>query len=207
LGWLLDRDYSLPSALKLVGDRYQLEDRQRLAVMRSACSASQQARRARHRASDDDLNGQRVLIDGYNILTTVEAALAGGVLFIGRDGCIRDLASMHGTWRKVSETRPALTLVGEHLAARGVLECRWLLDSPVSNSGRLKQIIEATGREHGWNWAAELAQNPDVILSVAADIVITADSAILDRCRRWWNLTPELLARRRDAAWLVDLWT
>ena len=45
-----------------------------------------------------------LLIDGYNVLTTVESALAHGLLLIGRDGCMRDLASMHGSWRKVDET-------------------------------------------------------------------------------------------------------
>src|SRR5688500_3971235 len=34
LSWLLSRDYASPSALKLVGDRYQLEARQRIAAAR-----------------------------------------------------------------------------------------------------------------------------------------------------------------------------
>ena len=38
LSWLLSRGYAEPSALKLVGDRFQLTERQRIAVMRSACS-------------------------------------------------------------------------------------------------------------------------------------------------------------------------
>ena len=50
--------------------------------------------------------GRGLWIDGYNVLTTVEAALAGGVILVGRDGCYRDMASMHGSYRKVSETRP-----------------------------------------------------------------------------------------------------
>src|SRR5690349_15149262 len=36
LSWLLSRGYTVPSALNLVGDRYQLVERQRLAVIRSA---------------------------------------------------------------------------------------------------------------------------------------------------------------------------
>lgn len=38
LSWLLGRGYAINSALKLTGDRYNLTDRQRLAVRRSACS-------------------------------------------------------------------------------------------------------------------------------------------------------------------------
>ena len=36
--WLLTRGYAEKGALKLVGDRFSLTERQRLAVMRSACS-------------------------------------------------------------------------------------------------------------------------------------------------------------------------
>lgn len=36
LSWLAGRDYSMKSALKLVGDRHALDGRQRLAVARSA---------------------------------------------------------------------------------------------------------------------------------------------------------------------------
>ena len=36
--WLLTRGYAHESALKLVGDRHDLTARQRVAVMRSACS-------------------------------------------------------------------------------------------------------------------------------------------------------------------------
>src|SRR5262252_7862615 len=51
LSWLLTRDYSIKSALKLVGDRHALAERQRLAVARAASSdQSQKRRRATERA-------------------------------------------------------------------------------------------------------------------------------------------------------------
>ena len=37
LSWLLSRGYVNPSALKLVGDRHGLNQRQRAAVVRAAC--------------------------------------------------------------------------------------------------------------------------------------------------------------------------
>ena len=38
LAWLLNRGYAVVSALKLVGDRWNLTERQRMAVRRSACT-------------------------------------------------------------------------------------------------------------------------------------------------------------------------
>src|SRR6266404_1471952 len=46
-----------------------------------------------------------LLIDGFNLILTLESALGGGVMLVGRDGCYRDMASVHGTYRRVEETR------------------------------------------------------------------------------------------------------
>ncbi len=92
---LLTKSYAQKSALKLVGDRFSLTERQRLAVMRSACSDHQLASRNERRVAMEDLAGQSVTVDGYNVLITIEAAMSGGCIFKGRDGCYRDLASVH----------------------------------------------------------------------------------------------------------------
>ena len=128
---------------------------------------------------------------------------------------------MHGSYRKVAETLPALELLGRTIAAYGVAECRWLLDQPVSNSGRLKGIIEEMGAARGWPWRAELLPNPDGVLAtagVAASVgvavelppqrgvvVATADSAILDRCPAWFNLARETIVQHVPNAWVVNL--
>src|SRR6267143_2036128 len=78
LSWLLTRDYSLKGALKLVGDRYTLTDRQRLAVARAACSDQSKERRATSLVHAGEVAGQDLIVDGFNIIITVEAALSGG---------------------------------------------------------------------------------------------------------------------------------
>jgi len=132
------------------------------------------------------------------------------------------MASMHGSYRKVAETLPALKLLGEILTACGVAECRWLLDQPVSNSGRLKKVMEEAAAKHGWPWHVELTPNPDRILANPASgaigvavavelppqpkvVVATADSAILDRCPAWFNLARETIVRHIPDAWVLTL--
>ncbi len=205
LSWLLSRDYAPASALKLVGDRYELAARQRIAVARSACSdRARQDRLARH-VAPSRLQGEALWLDGYNVLTTIEAALAGGVILAARDGCYRDMASVHGTYRKVQETLPALDLVGRWAAARGVAACRWYLDRPVSNSGRLKQVLLQTAAAGQWDWQVELVFNPDAVLSAAEAVVATADSVVLDRCGRWVNVAREIITAEIPQARIVDL--
>src|SRR5439155_27369805 len=88
--WLLSRGYAEPSALKIVGDRHSLEARQRMAVQRSSCTDAARMSRLAKCVGPDHLQGQTLLIDGYNVLTTIETALAGGVVLISRDGAMRD---------------------------------------------------------------------------------------------------------------------
>ena len=87
----------MTSSLKLVGDRHGLRERQRLAVSRCACSEHDRRRRKDHCVAVEQLRNQPVIVDGFNLIITVEAALSKGPLFIGVDECIRDLSSVHGS--------------------------------------------------------------------------------------------------------------
>lgn len=205
LCWLLSRGYSATSALQLIGDRHQLSARQRSAVERCACPEESRVHRESRRVGPDRLAGQALWIDGYNVLTTVEVALGGAVLLGACDRTYRDIASMHGTYRKIVETMPALELLGRMIDAWGAAPATWFFDRPVGNSGRLKGIMEQLAAERGWAWRVELVQNPDKVLSEADEIAATADSAVLDRCRRWFNLAREVIDRNLPAANVVPL--
>ncbi|HTU63532.1 MAG TPA: DUF434 domain-containing protein, partial [Polyangiales bacterium] len=142
LSWLLERSYAFPSALKVVGDRYQLTARQRSAVQRAACPDSRVSARKARQLPASALRGEALRVDGFNVLTTLEVALSGGVLLIGRDGAMRDIAGVHGSYRRVEETEGALDLLAHLTVEWGVACCEIYLDQPVSNSGRLRAFIE-----------------------------------------------------------------
>ncbi len=202
---LLTRGYAEKGALKLVGDKFSLTQRQRLSIMRSACSDEQLASRNRRCIAAENLAGRAIAIDGYNVLITVEAAMSGGVIFKGRDGCFKDLASIHGTYRKVTETIPAVQLIGQFLREVGAGKALWLLDSPVSNSGRLKTLIGELARKNNWNWEIELLLSPDAELKKTDLIVASSDSVVLDGCRSWVNLATEIIKNKLPSAKVIDL--
>ncbi len=202
---LLTKGYAEKSALKLVGDRFSLPQRQRLAIMRSACSDKQLTSRKHSQVKISDLTGKALAVDGYNALITVEAAMSGAVIFKGRDGCFRDLAGIHGTYRKVTETIPAVKLIGEFLEEIGAAEALWLLDSPVSNSGRLKTLIGELAQKNNWSWEIKLLISPDAELVKTDMVVASGDSAVLDRCKSWVNLARVIIGEKLTKVWYADL--
>jgi len=173
--------------------------------MRCGCSDQNLQIRSAHQVQAAALCGEVLLIDGYNILTTIESALAGGVILQGRDNAFRDLAGLHGTYRKVEETLPALERIAAFLHRLEPGGCRWYLDSPVSNSGRLKPLLTHLAGAKNGNWQVELDFNPDAVLASTDKIVISSDSEILNRCRRWYNLAAELISAQIPSANLIDL--
>ncbi|MGO8671327.1 MAG: DUF434 domain-containing protein, partial [Capsulimonadaceae bacterium] len=142
LSWLLERGYTASTAARLVGDRYSLHDRQRNAVTLAACSDKDLARRRAAQLPPEAVLGRPVVIDAYSLLVTLETALSGSVLLRCRDGCIRTIADLHGTYQDVEETDRALELAAQALQALQSSSIRWLLDAPVTNSGRLQARMQ-----------------------------------------------------------------
>ena len=202
---LLTWGYAPVGSLKLVGDHHRLVRRQRLAVMRTACSDLQREDRLARVIGPQRLGGQDVTIDGYNLLITIEAHLAGAVILRGRDSCLRDLAGMHGSYRRVQETIPAVKRIGAALQTLAPASVRWLLDRPVSNSGRLKVMIESLAAEKGWPWRVELSECCDGDLAACQTPVVTSDSAVLDRCGPWCNLAAYVTAQHNRLERIIDL--
>ena len=205
LEWLLSRGYSEKSSLRLVGDRFRLRERQRRAVRRSVCSDQDMELRARHRIEPDQMSGKVLLLDGFNVLITVESALSGGLIFEGRDTCYRDMASIHGSYKRVIETQQAILLIGRFLKLFEVSKAVWYFDQPVSNSGRLKTMLGEIAAKRDWPWEIHLVYNPDKVLIKSSEIVSSSDSLILNRSAGWLNLAREVIDRSIPDAQIIRL--
>lgn len=209
LTYLRARGYGLKGALKLVGDRHQLRERQRTALSRATSQAETAAGRRERRAPDASPAPNAVWIDGFNQVITCETALNGGVLVTTLDGGLRDLAGVHGSYRLNRTTDAAIALLDQRLAARGWADvhARWLLDAPVSNTGRLAARIRALAEANGRDWTVEVVPDPDPLLAAApSDVVVASgDAVILDGCHAWVDLAAEAVRAGVPDAWIVDL--
>ena len=201
--WLLSRGYAAHATLSLVGNRHRLQSRQRTALQRMACSDAELGSRRANQTRLEGATGQ-LLIDGFNLLITIESALGGAVVLHCRDGCYRDLAGLRGTYRIVQETVPAVQAIGRTLSQSPSTGVIWLFDRPVSNSGRVAALVGEVGEAHGWNWEVRTHADVDTMLIGAPALIASADSRILDAGVRWTNLAAQVVADAVPDAWVVS---
>jgi hypothetical protein len=205
--WLLDKEYTPKASLKLTGDRYKLRERQRKALDRCCLPQPLIDEIQKRKISNlKVLKDQPIIIDGFNLLIITEAALSGAPVFRGRDGLIRDISGLHGSYRQISETPEAISLVADFLKIAQAGPALWVFDKPVSNSGRLASLVTKIGKTQNINWVTELCDHADSRIAGSESIVISSDSQILARCLRWFNLGSFILDHYIKNKWLVDLW-
>lgn len=191
--FLLGRGYGSNAALELVGNRYRLSKRQRLAILRMSASDEQVALRQSKALSEETLSGCPVLIDGFNLLILLENVLSGAFIFHARDDLYRDISSVHGSYKRVVKTEAAAILIGDALQALHSGPVTWILDRPVSNSGKLKTFLHEIAEKRAYDWSVDLEFNPDKVLAESPSVVITSDSWVLDLAARSYNLGKHII--------------
>jgi len=201
LSWLLSRGYAPKASMLLVGNHYQLTERERLAVVHAASDG----KRRNKAETAESIQGKSLCIDGFNLLITLESALGGGIVLRGVDGCYRDIANIHGSYTLRHETEKAVELTGISIKELQVKDALWLFDRPVSNSGRLAQLVNDTAEKLGAPMHAETADQVDSKVKTCSRVAVTADSAILSSGVAWFDLAAWLIEHKIPDARIIDL--
>ncbi|MCC0673811.1 DUF434 domain-containing protein [Clostridioides sp. ES-S-0145-01] len=190
--WLINRDYKIDPVVTFVGDRYQFSIRQRDALKRAVCADEKNRIRQSKILSLDKIDEGIIYIDGFNLIIVLEVALSGGTLVIGRDGNIRDLAGLRGTYKIIDKTEEALNLIGKFFNKYKATKIKFYLDAPVSNSGNLRYKILEHARVWKIETEVELVKNADVILE-KLDRVVSSDAVIVDKCISYFNVARSII--------------
>jgi len=202
LYYLLNQGYPIKGASVFVGNHYLLSERQRMALVRAVSSRES----ILNRKSKELIalpQGGVAHIDGFNTIITLEVALSGSLLLKCMDGTVRDLAALRGTYRLIDKTPQAILMIGRMLEKSGIGKAVFYLDSPVSNSGRLKEEIGTLLGDFPFALQLEVIHNVDVTLETQEN-VITGDAIILDKCKSWFNLNGRIIAEEIGAYPFVD---
>jgi len=178
--YLLEHKYAHTSALRVVGDRYQLDSPQRSMLYRGISPReTARLRRARIAAS---VAGAEVTVDCYNVLYTVTNYLYGRPLFICDDGFLRDSGEMHR--EKPATLERAVALMFRWMRSELPAALALYLDSPVSRSGELALELRRRLAEAHVAGTAEAVRSPDHLLKECrVGLIATSDSSVIDRAQ------------------------
>ena len=193
----MDRGYGQKAALSLVANHHALRERQRQALQRSVSPLVLTSERRRRHTT---VPGRKVIVDGFNAVINTEAGLGGAPLVRGRDGWLRNLAKIHGSYRLVVETEHACGLLLACLEPAE--EVIWLLDRGVANSGRLARVLREMGATVSIADAVDQTIAETAARGHSAWVAATADTAILDRVESATDLPAAALASVPDVWYL-----
>jgi hypothetical protein len=180
--YLLERGYSRKASLDMVTSRWGLSKLERAALYRCVFDSKTSAERVSKMLARPP---EKLAIDGFNVLSTIQSALIGDSLLLAVDGFIRDLSA---SIRRVAVNQllaVALNVLLSTLSRLNVKEAIIIFDAQVSKSGEFARMARVL--------VARALGSGDVLVSSKADtslatlsgdyVVATSDSLLVDRVR------------------------
>ncbi|WP_285825571.1 DUF434 domain-containing protein [Schaedlerella arabinosiphila] len=203
--FLLDQGYNIKPVTTFVGNHYMFSERQRLALARSVSAKEY----VQTRISKELLqNGKGMIpklvhIDGFNTIITLEVVLSGSPILYCRDGVIRDLAGLRGTYRIIDKSQEAVELLLGQLESLNISDAVFYLDAPVSNSGRLSELIRQCAKGYSISVQTQIIPDVDRVLE-QMEGVISGDAIIINRCKSWLNVVSTIV-EQIESVWKIQL--
>ena len=180
--YLLDKGYPKGSAVRFVGDHYSLAKDRRFILSRNVVAPDIASARRMKSVPCSDIRDREVLIDGYNVLITIESYLKGEEMWVGDDGFIRDNRRVFRSHVNDGSTVRSVGLMLSVASRNAAGMVTILLDEQMSMSGQLVLLIRQRMAEAGIKGRVLTSASTDHDLKRAGSsaIVATADGVIID---------------------------
>lgn len=194
--YLLDRGYPKDSAVRFVSNHHGLPEEQRYVLARAVLSSRSAGERKAKAVPVQALRGRYVIIDGYNVLITVESLLAGCPVYLCDDGFLRDVRGIFKRYRPSRFTETALSIILDLLALADPGRIEFLLDQQMSRSGELAAGIREQMAGRSLPGTACTARDTDHRLKTSPGIVASADGNVIDAATIVVDLPAEIARMR-----------
>jgi hypothetical protein len=162
--------------------------------------SSEDAKRIKEKAaSPGELKGSRVVVDGFNVLNTLQSFMNGKLLVLCDDGIVRDISEVHGEFRPTSMTEELIRLAVKTLKELEVADASFYYESQISKSGEISALTRRILQEEGVNGLVETEKCVDSALIRDKRIVITSDSVVLHRADKFFDLAGYIILREKPS--------
>jgi len=196
LKWFLDHRYPKKGSIELVGNRHRLNSEERKILYRGVFDSKSIAERSKKKIDIKDINIDYLIIDGYNVIITIESYICGKVVFRALDGYVRDISGIYGNYTFSDLTRRCIHLIISFIKSIEENQSSKIygtiyLDSPVSKSGELASYLRNKLSNEELLLKAEVVKSSDfkiknrsVANNSSCGCVSTSDTVIIDRSER-----------------------
>ncbi|MFW9916664.1 MAG: DUF434 domain-containing protein [Candidatus Thorarchaeota archaeon] len=215
--YLFNRGYDKRRAIDFVASRYLLDRSWRNFIFRTL-SSNDTARQTKAKLrSMEQLRGQSLGVDGFNILITLQEMEQNQSVYLCYDHVIRDTAGNYGRfYSEEGGVRAIQTLVAV-LLALPLAEFTIFLDEPVSHSGKVAgQLREELARQTT-TFSGE-SRSVDVHPSAAVatvkspdhelrrfDVVASHDSVVIEKAKAVFDIPHHAIAMHLLSPPIVDI--
>jgi hypothetical protein len=192
LRYLLARGYNRESATRFVGDKCRLTLQERYVLIRGVFDEAEAESHRMKLVKVGQISGEKVSIDGYNVLVTVESMLAGKPLIQCDDAVTRDISAVFGKHRITSRTIRALRIILKNLKESQAKEAHFFYDKQVSKSGLLASTTRKMMAESNLDGTATTSQKADLATLGSGGIVVSSDTVVIQKAKRILDLAGEI---------------
>jgi hypothetical protein len=159
-----------------------LEKNERYILSRTVFSSDTSSSRKSKKIPCEKLLDKTILVDGYNVLITLESLLQGERTWIADDSFLRDIQGVFMNHTNDKFTTEAVEKMLSFLSAAKVERVEILLDTQMKNSGDLAAFIRKRMKELLIKGDARTSKHVDHDLKNCPSdyVVATADGVIID---------------------------
>ncbi|MCC4770393.1 DUF434 domain-containing protein [Methanosarcina sp. DH2] len=174
------------ATIRFVADHSRLSVEERHILTRVIMPPEKVVSRIRKKMPCDGIRNRDIILDGYNVLLSVDSLLKNELMWFCDDGYIRDTRYYFSKTNQAEDIEEALDLVLEFLSEARPKSAIFLLDSQISRSGELAGFIRYKLEEYRIKGEARTSKTADLDLKTEGGnpeknlIVATSDGIVID---------------------------
>jgi hypothetical protein len=183
---ILRWSYPKFATIRFVADHFQLNVEERQILTRVIMPPDRVVSRISKKAACTGIRDRDLLLDGYNVLLSVDSLLKKEPMWFCDDGYIRDTRYYFSKAKQAEDIEEALDLVLKFLSEARPKSAIFLLDAQISRSGELAGFIRRKMKEYGISGEARTSKTADFELKTDGKnpenslIVATSDGVVID---------------------------
>ncbi len=186
---LLDMGFTRETSLKLVSLKYRLTKSELMILYRCIHPTIESYSRLRKLVAPYEIKDKTLVVDGFNVLITVQSVLENIPVCISTDGLLRDIMK---SYKKFSYNptlhNKILQLILKHIKELSPKKVIIVYDKQISHSGVIASVSNNIINELNINGVAIVKERADKTIIETGEIIASSDVVIVNKASKVFDL-------------------